>query len=381
MNKLNYFLKGNVGWAGYFVPLGSRNESNSVKGISHLLEHMMFKGSKSRIKEQISKEIESWGADLNAFTDFETVCYWIKASNKYIDKIKPVLEDMVFNSILPEKELEKEKQVVLQEIKMYYDSPRYYIWKLVGEALFSENSGLKMPIVGTKEIVESITREQLLNWYSKYNVTQVNISNDIAKIEKRLILPTQCTLEKINYSNDDYFVERDSLQQANVVIGGLIHSSVDVTTRYKYNLLSAVFNDMSGRLFKIIRGDNNLVYSTYLCFEHFTCGTTMWAVFCGLDKRNIGKAEKLILQELQTFITQEELDYAKQKLIGQMELELNDPKVIGKTILYSTLHSLDYLAFTNDYEKYINSITLDELNEFFESIDFDNKRVVGVLPK
>ena len=380
MKEINYYVNGNVGVITYFVPIGSRMENNEQKGISHLLEHMLFKGTRTRTKEEISKEIEKYGAEFNAFTDYETTCYWIKVSNKYIDKVEPILEDMVFNSVLPEEELEKEKNVVIQEIKMYEDNPLYYVWELVNLALYSKKSGLKKPITGLIENVKNIDRKTLLGWYYKYNPIKIKIF-DQGENSDTVNLSLEYKPETINYPNKDYFIERN-VQQSNIVIGGLYRLGVpSITDKYLRFLILSVFNDMSGRLFRTVRGDNNLVYSTYLHFEPFSCGTVNWGVYCGLDKKNISKAKSLILKELNKPITKEELEYAKQKLIGQIEMRYEDVLNIGKEILYSTLYGLDYKVAIRRYESIINSISLDYINFYLSNIGFDNNRTIGILSK
>lgn len=383
MNHVYYKIKGEVAYLAYFVPIGSRNESKEMKGISHLLEHMLFKATSSRNSKQISYEIEKYGTTLNAFTGNELTCYWVKTNVNYLNEVKKVLEDMVFNSTIPVKELVKEKEVVIQEIQMYNDNPLYQIWEIVSNALYTKDSGLYDPIAGSIDNVKRFTQKDLLSHYYKYknNITQIQISNSNSckQIDEKQEF---CKLEKITYPNSDYIIKKKGITQTNMLVSGLAHLPLTTDAKFSLQLFKAVLNNMSGRLFSVIREQNNLVYSVYFHYEIFTCGTVQWNVFAALDEKNMYKAKSLIEYELSKPITKQEKIYAGQKLIGQTALILDNPKVIGQRIIYSLLQGLDYTQnITNascnkNIEKNVKNV-----NKLLEQIDFKNNRLIAIVPE
>ena len=383
MDHVYHKIKGDVAYVAYFVPIGSRNEFTTWKGISHLLEHMLFKGTVLRTSKQISYEIEKYGATLNAFTDNEVTCYWVKTDKRYLTKIKKVLEDMVFNSTLPIKELKKEKEVVIQEIQMYQDNPLYQIWEIVSNALYTSDSGLYDPIAGNIANVKRFTRTDLLTHYNKYknNITQLQIS-DIKNSKKVSEKSEFFKSEKIVYPNSDYIITKKGITQTNMLVSGLAQLPLTTDTKFSLQLFDAVLNDMSGRLFSVIREQNNLVYSVYFHYQVFTCGIVQWNVFAALDEKNMYKAKKLIEEELCYPVTKQEKIYASQKLIGQTSLILDNPKVIGNRIIYSLLQGLDYTQnISNKKCKQNIDKNINFLNEFLERIDFKNNRLVAIVPE
>jgi len=152
---------------GIWVKAGSRNEDDFKHGISHFIEHLLFKGTEKRTAKQIAQEFEAVGGSVNAFTTKEYTCYYAKVLDEHFDLAIDILADMFFNSKFDEQEIGKEKNVIIEEIKMYEDSPDEIIHDLFAQTVL-QNHPLGRPIVGTIESVNDITRQDILSYLTKY---------------------------------------------------------------------------------------------------------------------------------------------------------------------------------------------------------------------
>jgi predicted Zn-dependent peptidase len=152
---------------GIWVKVGSRNEPPEKNGISHFLEHMFFKGTKKRTARDIAVEIDSLGGDLNAFTSKESTTFYIKVLDEYLEKGVELLLDIFLHSTFPEEDVEKEKKIIKEEIKMVEDTPDDYIHDLFNQTVWG-HSGLGQPVLGRRETVRSFTRDDLLSHIKKY---------------------------------------------------------------------------------------------------------------------------------------------------------------------------------------------------------------------
>ena len=161
---------------GVFVKTGSRYEEKTIAGISHFIEHLLFKGTKNRSCNEIKEAIEGVGGSFNGFTSTEGTCYWIKILDKYIDLSFDVLSDMIKNPLLKQEDIDKERNVIIEEINMYRDIPAKYVHELFDNLIF-ENHPLGMPISGTPETLTNIKREDMLNYINeKYSGENIVVS-------------------------------------------------------------------------------------------------------------------------------------------------------------------------------------------------------------
>ncbi|HLD82633.1 MAG TPA: pitrilysin family protein, partial [Candidatus Omnitrophota bacterium] len=161
---------------GIWIKAGGRYEPDEIKGISHFLEHLLFKGTKKYSCRKIKESIEGVGGLLNAFTSEELTCYLVKIPAGYLEKALDILSDMVLNPSLPEPEVEKEKQVILEEIKMYKDQPQSYVYELLDEIMWP-GEPLGAPVIGTVNSVSRLVRKDLNSFkMSLYNPSNMIIS-------------------------------------------------------------------------------------------------------------------------------------------------------------------------------------------------------------
>lgn len=156
---------------GIWVKVGSRNEPSGENGISHFLEHMFFKGTKKRSAKDIAFEIDSLGGELNAFTSRETTTFYVKVLDEFLEKGIDILADMFLNSTFPEEDVEKEKKIIKEEIKMVEDTPDDYIHDLSNQTIWG-NTGLGQPVLGRRETIKSFTRDDILSHIRRYYGTK-----------------------------------------------------------------------------------------------------------------------------------------------------------------------------------------------------------------
>jgi predicted Zn-dependent peptidase len=387
MNKILIPKEGNSTFTMIYAKTGSRCEPASIKGISHFLEHLMFKGTRTRTAKQISYDIEKYGAQLNAWTDYELTAYWIKSANKYKKDAEDILMDMLHNSFFPQKEIDKEREVILQEMKMYEDKPRSAVSEIHQKALFEESDGLYLPIIGTEQSLANIDRTLLLDYYrTRYkDLTFVQIG-DVPdyRIDDTKSLDNISNLPAIKniVGRNNVIVKRPGISQANVIIGNVIkpYSSSNLDTLILMDLLEGVMNNMSGRLFSELREENNLCYSVYFGIGIYSCNTPNWYVSISLDAGNINKAYDLILDELTREITNEEIKYAVTKKIGEKAIQNDSLNYVANTIAYSDLKNLDYMEYLSNYEN-LAKAQAENLQEFVNSINFKNNVVAQLIPE
>ncbi|MGL5506621.1 MAG: M16 family metallopeptidase, partial [Paraclostridium sp.] len=154
---------------GVWVNAGSRIEKEEPAGISHFIEHMLFKGSKNRSSKEIASTIDNLGGQINAFTSKECTCFYVKLLDEHIEIGVDLLSDMMLNSLFDSEEIDKERQVILEELKMYEDSPEDLAYDLLIENIY-KTDGLGMNIIGTKESLDNINRDNILEYFNKYYV-------------------------------------------------------------------------------------------------------------------------------------------------------------------------------------------------------------------
>ncbi|MBE9504184.1 MAG: insulinase family protein [Proteobacteria bacterium] len=321
---------------GIWVKNGSRDEVPEKNGISHFIEHMMFKGTKKRSAHDIAKEIDSIGGDLNAFTTRETSCYYVKVLKDHIDFAIDLLSDIFLNSVIDAEDVEKERQVILQEIRMVEDTPDDYIHDLFSSTFWGDSS-LGRPVLGRVENVSSFVKEDLISFIKdQYCSNRIIISvagnvNHDHIVEK--FRPSFSKLSKgspeiardIPTSTSNITVVNKALEQVHFCLGTEGVSDSD-PRRYNAYILNAILGDgMSSRLFQEIREKNGLAYNIYSYLSSYDdCG--FWGVYVGTGAENVDDVLQRISFELKKVklneISADELSSAKEQLKGNMILGL-----------------------------------------------------------
>lgn len=325
---------------GVWVNVGSRYESPVNSGISHFLEHMVFKGTKKYSCQKIKESIEGVGGSFNGFTSEEVTCYLVKLPAVYLELALDILAGMVVEPVIPADELERERTVVLEEIKMYKDQPQSYVHELLDRLLWPDHP-LGMSILGTKESVTSIGRKDL-NAYRQSRYTAANIvvsaagsldhDDLVRKAGKRFAGLRKSELNACGKFKGALKQPKVSLfykdtEQTHLVAGfrGL-HKEHPL--RYALSLLNVILGgNSSSRLFSEIREKRGLAYEIGSGVK-FLKDTGAFIVHAGVDNNKVKETIELIFRELRKAVREKtgpaELKRAKEFLIGQMLLSLED---------------------------------------------------------
>lgn len=323
-----------------WVKAGGRYESRKISGISHFLEHMMFKGTPTRDTRRIKEEIEGVGGILNAFTGEEMTCYFAKLLKQYYPRAIEVLSDMVLHATVPADELAKERTVILEEIKMYRDVPAHHVHDLMGELLWPDQP-LGRTLAGTPETVSRMTRADILKYKRDYYHNSdilVSVSGDVDHDEvlERVASIYQTRQEK----KPSVFVPAKSQQsrprthffekkteQTHLVIG--LHALPRMhPDRYKLGLLHVILGaNMSSRLFEEVREKRGLAYEIKSGISGFQ-DTGSFTVSAGVETKKAVRAVEVILRELskvrKSFVKAGELRRAKDYFMSLVSLGVED---------------------------------------------------------
>lgn len=320
---------------GIWVNAGSRNETRSINGVSHFIEHLLFKGTKKRTALDISREIESVGGVLNAFTGREYTCFFAKILNKDLPRAADLLSDIFMNSKFDSKEMEKEKLVVLQEIKMVEDTPDDLIHDLYAERFWQDHP-LGWSILGPAETIKSMDRAAVLAYFKdKYSPRNVFITAAGGLSHQkvlRLLKPMFGSLKSKGarevvltpMSEPGVKLVKKDLEQVHMCLGVPVppQSHPD---RYKIYLINTILGSgMSSRLFQEVREKRGLAYSVYTYLNLCRDAGTLVA-YAGCNDAKFGEVSGLIIKEFERLgkdVTEGELRGAKEQLKGGMLLGL-----------------------------------------------------------
>lgn len=360
---------------GVWVKTGSRNEEKKLNGISHFLEHMVFKGSKKRpTAREISEAVDSIGGEFNAGTSKDWTDFYIKARAANIGTAFDVLGDMVLNPLLKSEEIEREKGVIIEEIAMYEDTPMHRIGEVFEQLIYSGNS-LGWDIAGTKETVKEIKKNDFEN-YRKIHYYPENLLVTVAGgfEEKKVLSFAKKYFSRLNFkkqSGKDDNMEFKSGQsspklklyskkkeQAHFILG-FLGDGRGYEGRFAQGVLATILGGgMSSRLFIEIRERRGLAYSVRTSFDRYQ-GTGYIGTYAGVDPKKAEEAIKVILDQSYGLssgkypITKKELIKAKEFLKGHMALALEDTR--------------DVNAFFAEQELFLDKVLTPE--EVFEKID------------
>lgn len=383
MEKIPYVRSVSIG---IWVRTGSVNENDEISGISHFLEHMLFKGTDKRTAKDIAGDIDKIGGQINAFTGKESTCYYVKVLDTHISKGVEVLTDILFHSKFDPSEIAKEKTVVYEEINMYEDSPEDTVHDLLSEIVF-DGHPLGRPIIGKQEIIESFSRETLLNYFKKnYNCENIVISaagnineEDVMTLLENNIVDCQGNrrekLPDIPTYKPDLRIKKKDIEQAHLCMG-IKGIPLDDDKYYALSILSNIMGgSMSSRLFQKIREEKGLAYSVYSYTTSYV-DDGVFAFYAGVNPKQLKETSKLMIEEINLLkskgISKEELITAKEQLKGNYILSLESVSgrmaSIGRAqLLLGKFHTPDEVIDN------IDKVTEDEMNTVISLVtDLDN---------
>jgi predicted Zn-dependent peptidase len=379
---------------GVWVGIGGRYEPKRVSGISHFIEHLLFKGTNRRNAKQISEAVEGIGGYLNAFTGEENTCYYAKAGHKHLDTLLDVLSDMYLHPRFAVSEIDKERQVIKEELLMYRDQPDHYVHELLTETVWPEHP-LGRSVTGTSESLDAIQRATLLDFKRRKYVaanTAVVVAGHcrhddiVARVRCALPLcrngapPSFAPAREGQRTPRLRFLSRN-VEQTHLAIA-IRGYSRDDPRRFALRLLSVILGEnMSSRLFQVIRERQGLAYSIQSSTSFFA-DTGAFVVSAGLDTKRLPKALGLALQELKKISRKPpssvELRRAKDYSIGQMRLGLestsNQMMWVGEHLLaYGFIHTPE------EIERKIGAVTAEKVQSIATDLFRDNRLNAAVI--
>ncbi len=367
--------------AGIWVKSGSRHESEEQAGITHFLEHMMFKGTHERSAYDIAQSMESVGGYLNAFTSTEYTCYFARCLDTKLDRAIDVLSDMVKNSQFPEEELEKEKKVVLEEMKMYKDSPDDYIFELFSTHAFKDHP-IGRPIIGYEKTVSAFTRQDLFDYIAeRYRPDNLLVAvaghvehDDVVRaITEKLTLESDQPTVNIEQPLTPYekvsIEESRSIEQTHMVMGKRA-LNFDHPDKYLLLLANTVLGGgMSSRLHQNIREKYGYCYAIGTFNQSYT-DSGLFGVYIGTDKDYVKHVRKLIGKEFERIqnekVGEQELSEAKSQLKGKLLLSQENTSNRMTRLAKSELYFNRFVSLDELVEN-IDGVTGNDLLDFSQS--------------
>ena len=380
-------------------PVGSRYEPEKLSGVSHYIEHLMFKGTQKRKNTlTLTREIDRLGADYNAFTSKEYTGYYIKAGAEYVQTSLDILSDMLFYSTFDAKEMEREKGPIVEELRMYKDNPIMRIGDLIEEVLFTGPMG--RDIGGTVKHVKSYKRDDVLAYRDKYygpnNMTVViagKIPEDIQTLlgnyigaEKARPLPKQRftpTELASNRKQDRIRVEEKDTEQAQLMLAWPAFAYGDARNPALGVLNTILGGSMSSRLFIKVRERLGLAYTVRSGAEQYR-DTGYAYVRAGLEPNNLNKAINVITKEtmklVEKDVTKRELADAKTHIRGALTLGMEDSSAIANwyakgALFHDTLHAPEEKLAK------IDAVTIEDVRKVAKQIFKSNQMRVAIVGK
>lgn len=322
---------------GLWVDSGSRDEPADLNGISHFLEHMVFKGTERRSITDIARSLESVGGYLNAFTGKEHTCYYARALDEHLPLALDVTTDLLLHATFPQKEMEKEKGVVIEELRNVEDDPDDLIHDITEREVFGRHP-LGMPVIGTERTVRAFRREDLTAHRERFYTPDRLVVAAAGRLEHdELVRLTEKALGALKPSRRGgrrakpirqrgrEVRQAKPIQQAHLCLG-TVGYSVHQRERFPMLVMNTLLGDgMSSRLFQSIRERRGFAYTVY-SYANTMTDTGTFGVYAGLDASNIDRVRELVWNELTTLRTKPvpaaELRRTKDQLKGSMMLNL-----------------------------------------------------------
>ncbi|MBI2632656.1 insulinase family protein [Candidatus Pacearchaeota archaeon] len=366
---------------------GAGFEKSDIKGVAHFIEHLVFNGTKTRTHEDISREIEKRGGILNAFTSHELTSFWVKLPSDHLFVGLDILSDILINPILKEDKFAKEKKVILEEIKMYHDTPQRFIYDLIEGNLYEKPFGDS--VIGSKETVSSLERDYVYSFFRENYLPE----NFIVTIVGNAEIDKVCEYLEKNFSekrreigkfeikkkNRETIEERGGIDQAHFLIG--MHAPLMREKDYAaLEILNAYLADgASSKLFLKIREDKGLAYAVRgninaeKSYSYYT-------IYIGTTKEALPEIKKIILDEFDNVgkMDEKELEETKEQLIGQRKISTEESVNVMNELLICELSGKaeDYYI----HEKRIKAVSLEQVKKLASDL-IKKYSIAAIVPK
>ena len=373
---------------------GSVNENDDEQGISHFIEHMLFKGTKTRDHFQIVNEIDRLGGQMNAFTSKECTCFYVKCLDEHFRATAEVLTDMICNPTFPADELEKEKGVIIEEINMNADDPDDVAFDILEDNVYC-GMGMSHPVLGTKETVSSFTHDKLDEYYfDHYTRDEIIVSlagsfdrNEVIEYFEDKFYNLKEHREFITdknispASNGRYIEVTKDIEQAHIAMGIRLFPAED-PRRYPMMLLCNLLGGgMSSRLMQNVRVKKGLAYSVY-SMTGFYSHTGLFVICAGVAKNKVDEALEAIKEELDRLkgddISAEEFQSSKEQLKSSF---IFGQESVQNLMIYNGRNLLTYGRCITPSEvlNMLDDITLEDINDVKKEIcNYDEFNIINV---
>ena len=359
---------------GVWVNVGARDETDAQSGLSHFIEHMIFKGTARRSAYQIAKEFDAIGGHTNAFTSMEHTCYYAKVLDTHLDTMVEILSDIFLNSVFDPQEVERERPVIYQEIGMVEDSPEEYLHQLASQNFWGEHP-LGRSILGTRENVQGFNSDTIKAFFNQfYHPERIliavagNVDHDgiidlvgpaFESIHNGHSLPERIR-PRINPTGQALHRE---LEQAHICLSTLGLSITD-PQRFAFSLMNTILGgNMSSRLFQEIREQRGLAYSVY-SFMASHVDTGMFGVYAGVNPADVNQTIGLLVQAMQELaqhpVSAAELNDAKEYTKGNLCLATESVDNQMVRLAQNEIHFHDYISLQSVIDN-IEAVTVEEI--------------------
>ncbi|MBI2874149.1 MAG: insulinase family protein [Firmicutes bacterium] len=374
-----------------WIGSGSRFETEEIHGVSHFIEHLLFKGTEKRSAREIAESIDGVGGQLNAFTSREQTCVYAKALSDHLPLLVDVIADMLLRSRFETADIDKERQVVIEEINSYQDSPEELVHDLLAQAFWAGHA-LGFNILGTAQSIRSMTREQILNYYHQRYIP----ANTVVGIAGRIKVPEAIDLVARHFeaaggesqapdsTSPDYLheikVTKRSTEQVHLCLGAP-GVPFGTSNYYPVQIVNSVLGGgLSSRLFQRIREQLGLAYSVFSYHSAFR-DTGMFGLYAGTTPNQAGRVHQLLREEIAGLardgITSAELARVKEQLTGHLLLGWEDTATRASRLGKSELLTGRTLTLEEILQK-IQVVTEDDLSRV-TSFLFDRELALAAI--
>ncbi|MFZ2959273.1 MAG: pitrilysin family protein [Candidatus Ozemobacteraceae bacterium] len=372
---------------GFFFKSGVVYENPKLLGVSHFIEHMLFKGTSKRSAKDIARQFDRIGGYLNAFTAKDYCCFYARITKDKLPLAVEILSDMVNDSLFDETEFERERGVILEEIKMYEDSPDEIIHELLGQNLWQDSS-LGRPILGTHATISRLKRAEIVDVYERQyctgnvmvcaagNVDWIELQSLLNKHLKNFrvgMLPQKKVLPEPVF---EIAVFQKEIEQVHVAFGspGMRYSD---GRRFAATILNAAFGGgMSSRLFQEIREKRGLAYSVY-CYHTAFRDAGLFSIYAGTSLEHFGKVLELVHREIARVrkkgLTKLEIQDTKDQLKGNLSIALESTTNRMNRLVTGFLYGAEPLNPEESIAPFM-AVTADQVQGVAEDL-FDEKRM------
>src|SRR5438067_1596149 len=378
---------------GIWVKTGSRHEDSELNGISHFVEHMVFKGTTNRTAQDIARQVDSIGGNMDAFTAKECICFNMKVLDEHLPVAMDVLSDLVLNPIFEPKDIMRERGVILEEIKMDEDSPDYLVHEIFTQNFWKDHP-LGKPILGTKETVRRFEQAMLFDYYGGFfypgNILVAAAGSlnhqrfaDLVRQKFSHLKAKQNGFKQAAPQTFSKIIARNkkSLEQVQICMGVPALQIADDRRYVAYVLNTLLGGGMSSRLFQNIRENQGLCYAIYSDLNSYR-DTGCLSVFAGTSQEWAPKVVESVVGEFRNLKTEsvsdEELNRAKAQLKGSLMLSLESSTARMSNLARQEMYFDRFFSLDEIIER-IENVTADQLQEMSRDLFQPEKIAVTVL--